>query len=68
MYTVRGCTYSCTYSAHTVVHTVYIRICSEFSFIHHNSFQKNDRLTCLVDYLNIHWYLYIVLVLGNCGV
>ena len=21
----------------------------------------------LVDYLDIHWYLYIILVLGNCG-
>ena len=24
-------------------------------------------LTHLVDKLDIHWYLYIILVLGNCG-
>ena len=39
-----------------------IRIYSEYSLIRCNSFSKN-----MVDLLDNHWYLYIILVLGNCG-
>ena len=37
-------------------------IYSEYSLICRNSFSMN-----LVDQLDNHWYLYIILVLGNCG-
>ena len=34
----------------------------EFLLIRHNLLSKN-----MADQLDIYWYLYIILVLGNCG-
>ena len=46
---------------HTSTYSEYLLICP-------NSFsQEYGGLTSLGDELDMHWYLYIILVLGDCG-
>ena len=40
---------------------------SDFSLIHHSLFSKYVGLVILADQVDIHLYMYIILVLGNCG-
>ena len=42
---------------------------SEYSLIRHNLFSKNmvDQKVWQINWIYVHWYLYIILVLGNGG-